>query len=105
MSIVDVHRGQLLDIVPSRDPVGPTVWLLAQPEAWRDNIDWGVLDLSGAYRRAFEAAPPQPARSPTRSTSSAWPTTASTRCAAAPRTTRSGSRARRRSPYRGRAAC
>ena len=59
MSIVDVHRGQLLDIVPGRDAAGPTVWLLAQPEAWRENIDWGVLDLSGAYRRAFESVPPQ----------------------------------------------
>ena len=52
-------RGQLLDIVPGRDAEGPTAWLLAQPEAWRDGIDWGVLDLSGAYRRAFEAALPQ----------------------------------------------
>ena len=57
-SIVDVQRGQLLDIVPGRDAEGPTAWLLAQPEAWRDGIDWGVMDLSGAYRRAFEAALP-----------------------------------------------
>ena len=57
-SIVDVQRGQLLDIVPGRDVEGPTAWLLAQPEAWRGGIDWGVLDLSGAYRRAFEAALP-----------------------------------------------
>ena len=58
-SIVDVQRGQLLDIVPGRDAAGPTAWLLAQPQAWRDGIDWGVLDLSGAYRSAFEAALPQ----------------------------------------------
>ena len=58
-SIVDVQRGQLLDIVSGRDAAGPTAWLLAQPEAWRDGIDWGVLDLSGAYRSAFEAALPQ----------------------------------------------
>ena len=57
-SIVDVHRGQLLDIVPGRDAEGPTAWLLAQPEAWRQSIDWGVLDLSGAYRRAFDVALP-----------------------------------------------
>ena len=30
----------------------------AQPEAWRQSIDWGVLDLSGAYRRAFDVALP-----------------------------------------------
>ena len=58
-SIVDVQRGQLLDIVPGRDAEGPIAWLVAQPEAWREDIDWGVLDLSGAYRRAFDAALPQ----------------------------------------------
>ena len=57
-SIVDVHRGQLLDIVPGRDAEGPIAWLLAQPEARRGDIDWGVLDLSGAYRRAFDVALP-----------------------------------------------
>ena len=58
-SIVDVQRGQLLDIVPGRDAEAPTAWLLNQPAAWRDSIDWGVLDLSGAYRRTFEVALPQ----------------------------------------------
>ena len=37
----------------------PTRWLLAQPQSWRDGIDWGVLDLSGAYRRTFQMALPQ----------------------------------------------
>ena len=31
-------------------------WLLAQPQSWRDGIDWSVLDLSGAYRRTFDEA-------------------------------------------------
>ena len=57
-SIVDVTQGQLLDLVPGRDAAGPTRWLLAQPQAWRQSIDWGVLDLSGAYRRAFDEALP-----------------------------------------------
>ena len=51
-------QGQLLDLVPGRDAAGPTRWLLAQPQAWRQSIDWGVLDLSGAYRRAFDVALP-----------------------------------------------
>ena len=55
-SIVEVHRGQLLDIVPGCDAEGPAAWFLAQPEAWRGRIDWGALDLSGAYRRAFDVA-------------------------------------------------
>ena len=57
-SIVDVQRGQLLDIVPGRDAEGPTRWLLDQPPSWRQSIDRGVLDLSGAYRRAFDVALP-----------------------------------------------
>ena len=57
-SIVDVQRGQLLDIVPGRDAAAPTEWLLGRPEEWRDNVAWGVLDLSGAYRAAFEVALP-----------------------------------------------
>ena len=57
-SIVDVTQGQLLDLVPGHDAAGPTRWLLAQPQAWRQSIDWGVLDLSGAYRRAFDVALP-----------------------------------------------
>ena len=58
-SIVDVTGGQLLDVVPGRDAAAPTAWLLNQPSAWRDNIDWGVLDLSGAYRSAFDTALPR----------------------------------------------
>ena len=57
-SIVDVTGGQLLDIVPGRDAEAPIRWLLVQPSAWRDGINWAVLDLSGAYRRSFEVAVP-----------------------------------------------
>ncbi len=58
-SIVDVTGGQLLDIVLGRDAEAPIRWLLDQPEEWRDGINWGVLDLSGAYRRSFDVALPQ----------------------------------------------
>lgn len=57
-SIVDVAGGQLLDIVPGRDAAAPAAWLLERPEEWRQNIAWGVLDLSGAYRSAFDEALP-----------------------------------------------
>ena len=53
-SIVDVGRpAQLLDVVPGRTATGPSAWLEAQPQAWRDAIAWGVLDLSGPYRKTF----------------------------------------------------
>lgn len=41
--IVDVTRGQLLDIVPGRDSVEPCRWLAARPQAWRDAIGWATL--------------------------------------------------------------
>ena len=57
-SIVDVGRGQLLDIVPGRTAKGPARWLLAQPPSWRAGIRWATLDLSGPYRAAFDTALP-----------------------------------------------
>ena len=57
-SIVDVTAGRLLDIVPGRDAEAPINRLLNQPQAWRDGINWGVSDLSGAYRRSFDVALP-----------------------------------------------
>ena len=51
--IVDVGAGRLLDVVAGRDATGATVWLKAQPEAWRQGIVWVTLDLSGPYRKVF----------------------------------------------------
>ena len=57
-SIVDVGRGQLLDIVRGRTAQAPTRWMLRRPRRWLDNIAWAVLDLSGPYRAAFDSALP-----------------------------------------------
>jgi transposase len=61
-SIVDVSPGrpaQLLDVVEGRSAAGASGWIAAQPPAWRDNICWGVLDLSGPYRKTFTDTLPQ----------------------------------------------
>ena len=56
-SIVDVSSpSQLLDVIPGRTAAGPTAWINAQPHAWRAGIAWGVLDLSGPYRKTFTDA-------------------------------------------------
>ncbi len=47
-SIVDVGRGQLLDIVPGRTAKAPALWLLSRPREWLEQIRWAVLDLSVA---------------------------------------------------------
>ena len=61
-SIVDVTGGQLLGVVGGPDAQGAASCLLAQPEAWRDGITWGTLDLSGAYHSAFTEALPRAGR-------------------------------------------
>lgn len=53
-SIVALDRpAQLLDVVPGRSAKGASEWIDARPQAWRDAIIWGVLDLSGPYRKTF----------------------------------------------------
>jgi transposase len=55
-SIVDVsaQHTQLLDVVPGRSAAGPSAWLEARDQHWRDQIRFGVLDLSGPYRKTFD---------------------------------------------------
>ena len=57
--LVDVTRGQLLDVVPGRSSGGPMAWLAEQGPAFRDAIVYGTLDLSGPYRRVFELMTPK----------------------------------------------
>jgi transposase len=53
-SIVDVHQpAQLLDIVEGRSSTAPSTWLEQRSDGWRAAIRWGVLDLSGPYRKTF----------------------------------------------------
>jgi len=56
--IVDVQRGQLLDVIEGRSAAGLCDWLAAQPEAWLDAVSWATLDLSGPWRSAFDTMLP-----------------------------------------------
>lgn len=60
-SIVDVAGtggAQLLDVVEGRVATGPIQWIESRPAKWRHRICWGVLDLSGPYRKVFDDALP-----------------------------------------------
>jgi transposase len=57
-SIVDVGSGQLLDVIEGRSSAGLCDWLAERPEAWRDNVAWVTLDLSGPWRAAFDTMLP-----------------------------------------------
>ena len=52
-SIVDVRRGQLLDVIPGRSSGGACTWLAGRDQPWLDAIAWATLDLSGPWRLAF----------------------------------------------------
>lgn len=54
-SIVDVDTGQLIDLVPARTAVKVENWFKAQPTQWCRWIRYGVLDLSGPYRKVFNS--------------------------------------------------
>jgi transposase len=56
--IVDVRRGQLLDVVAGRDARGPCRWLADRPTGWLAGIEWASLDLSASYRTVFDTTLP-----------------------------------------------
>jgi transposase len=56
--VVDVARGQLLDVVPGRDAASCCRWFDQQPDEWMAQIRWATLDLSGSYRSVFDTMLP-----------------------------------------------
>ncbi len=52
-SIVDVRRGQLLDVIPGRSSSGACEWLDDRGQQWLGAIRFATLDLSGPWRLAF----------------------------------------------------
>jgi transposase len=56
--LVDVGRGQLLDIVTGRSSTAPIVWLAKKGKPWRDQVRFATLDLSGPYRKVFSPMTP-----------------------------------------------
>jgi transposase len=57
-SIVDAggpgRPAKLIEVVQGRTAAKVSGWLDDQPEAWRAGIRWGVLDMSGPYRKVFD---------------------------------------------------
>jgi transposase len=60
-SITDVSPGRparLIEVIEGRTAVEVSDWLDAQPDEWRDSIEWGVLDMSGPYRKVYDDSLP-----------------------------------------------
>ena len=52
--VVDVWLGQLFDAVDGRDSSESCRCLAAQPDEWRDGVEWVMLDLSASYRAVVD---------------------------------------------------
>jgi transposase len=60
-SITDVSPGRparLIEIIEGRTAATVSEWIDAQPADWRDAIGWGVLDMSGPYRKVYDDSLP-----------------------------------------------
>jgi len=56
--LVDVERGQLLDIVEGRKAEGPRTWLENRGADWLAEVRFATLDLSATYKSVFDSAIP-----------------------------------------------
>ena len=56
--VVDVARGQLLDVVPGRSGVEPTAWLSRQGPAFLAHVAYDHPGSLGPYRAVFDKTPP-----------------------------------------------
>ena len=60
-SVVDVTAGRrttLVEVIEGRTASEVSDWIDGQPDRWRDGIDWGVLDMSGPYRKVYNDSLP-----------------------------------------------
>ena len=62
ISIVDVGRGQLSDLVPGKGGDEPKRWLMSQGQPMERRVAFAALDLSGAHKAVFDAVPPEDAQ-------------------------------------------
>ena len=53
-TIVDVQRGQLLDVVPDRTSKAPKAWLKERGPLWCAGVTAGAIDLSATYKSVFD---------------------------------------------------
>jgi len=58
-AIVDVDKGQLLDIVPGRKGNEPKQWLRERGPEWLANVTAGTIDLSATYKSVFDDVLPK----------------------------------------------
>lgn len=58
-TVADVENHQIIDILPSREYKEVAKWIHKQPEAWKQRIATGVLDMSNSYAAVFTVTLPK----------------------------------------------
>jgi transposase len=57
-TVADVENHQIIDILPSRNFTDVAGWISKQPEAWRQRIRFGALDMSATYAAVYSVMLP-----------------------------------------------
>jgi transposase len=58
-TVADVENHQIIDILPTRKYVDVAGWIDAQPEAWKQRICFGALDMSVTYAAVYSVVLPK----------------------------------------------
>ena len=58
-TVADVENHQIIDILPSRNYAEVAAWIDKQPQAWKERIAFGALDMSATYAAVFSVVLPQ----------------------------------------------
>jgi transposase len=53
---------QIIDIVPTRTYTDVAGWINAQPQAWKERIRFGTLDMSATYAAVYSVSLPNAAQ-------------------------------------------
>ena len=61
-TVADVEHHQIIEILPSRHFVDVAAWLDKQPQAWKERIRYGALDMSATYAAVYTVVLPKVAQ-------------------------------------------
>jgi transposase len=61
-TVADVQNHQIIDLLPNRKYEDVAKYLKAQPEDWKNRIQYGALDMSNTYAAVYSVALPKAAQ-------------------------------------------
>jgi transposase len=58
-TVADVEHHQIIDILPTREYPDVAGWIAGQPQAWKERIRFGALDMSATYAAVYTVTLPK----------------------------------------------